>query len=57
MHRKEMQRQQYILQESDNSLFGRSTVSLKSTVVGKEEDDGREFAMCKISPNASSVPG
>lgn len=45
MHRKEMQRQQYILQESDNSLFGRSTVSLKSTVVGKEEDDGREFAM------------
>ena len=47
MHRKEMQRQQYILQESDNSLFGRSTVSLKSTVVGKEEDDGREFAMCK----------
>ncbi|KAJ5345856.1 Regulator of G protein signaling superfamily [Penicillium brevicompactum] len=45
MHRKEMQRQQYILQESDNSLYGRSTVSLKSTVVGKEEDDGREFAM------------
>jgi sorting nexin-25 len=47
MHRKEMQRQQYILQESDNSLYGRSTVSLKSTVVGKEEDDGREYAMCK----------
>ncbi|KAJ5549779.1 hypothetical protein N7535_002279 [Penicillium sp. DV-2018c] len=44
MHRKEMQRQQYILQESDNSLFGRSTVSIKSIVVGKEED-GREFAM------------
>jgi sorting nexin-25 len=49
MHRKEMQRQQYILQESDNSLFGRSTVSLKSIVVGKEEEDGREFAMCKIT--------
>jgi sorting nexin-25 len=49
MHRKEMQRQQYILQESDNSLYGRSTVSLKSTVVGKEEDDGREYAMCKLS--------
>jgi sorting nexin-25 len=49
MHRKEMQRQQYILQESDNSLFGRSTVSIKSIVVGKEEDDGREFAMCKRS--------
>ncbi|KAJ5129239.1 uncharacterized protein N7515_005278 [Penicillium bovifimosum] len=45
IHRKEMQRQQYILQENDNSLFGRSTVSLKSIVVGKEEEDGREFAM------------
>ncbi|KAJ5429131.1 PX-associated sorting nexin 13 [Penicillium cf. griseofulvum] len=48
MHRKEMQRQQYILQESDNSLFGRSTVSIKSIVVGKDEDDGREFAMYVI---------
>ncbi|KAJ5772845.1 hypothetical protein N7457_007741 [Penicillium paradoxum] len=48
MHRKEMQRQQYTLQESDNSLFGRSTISLKSIVVGKEEDDGREFAMYVI---------
>ncbi|PWY83318.1 hypothetical protein BO94DRAFT_576497 [Aspergillus sclerotioniger CBS 115572] len=44
MHRKEMQRQQYIIQESDNSLYGRSTVRIKSIVVGKEED-GREFAM------------
>jgi sorting nexin-25 len=48
IHRKEMQRQQYIIQESDNSLYGRSTVRIKSIVVGKEEDDGREFAMCKI---------
>ncbi|GKZ31120.1 intermediate filament protein [Aspergillus brasiliensis] len=44
IHRKEMQRQQYIIQESDNSLYGRSTVRIKSIVVGKEED-GREFAM------------
>ena len=50
IHRKEMQRQQYIVQESDNSLYGRSTVSIKSIVVGKDEDDGREFAMCKVSP-------
>lgn len=49
IHRKEMQRQQYIIQESDNSLYGRSTVRIKSIVVGKEEDDGREFAMCKRS--------
>ncbi|PLB44048.1 putative intermediate filament protein [Aspergillus steynii IBT 23096] len=44
MQRKEMQRQQYIIQESDNSLYGRSAVRIKSIVVGKEED-GREFAM------------
>ncbi|KAJ5489615.1 hypothetical protein N7539_004505 [Penicillium diatomitis] len=48
IHRKEMQRQQYIVQESDNSLYGRSTVSIKSIVVGKDEDDGREFAMYVI---------
>ncbi|KAE8147253.1 PXA domain-containing protein [Aspergillus avenaceus] len=42
--RKEMQRQQYILQESDNSLYGRSTVQIQSIVVGKEQD-GREYAM------------
>lgn len=47
IHRKEMQRQQYIIQESDNSLYGRSTVRIKSIVVGKE-DDGREFAMCMM---------
>lgn len=44
-HRKEMQRQQYIIQESDNSLYGRSTVQIKSIVVGKEPD-GREYALC-----------
>ncbi|KAF9887451.1 Intermediate filament protein [Aspergillus nanangensis] len=44
VHRKEMQRQQYIIQEGDNSLYGRSNVRIKSIVVGKEED-GREFAM------------
>lgn len=48
IHRKEMQRQQYIIQESDNSLYGRSTVRIKSIVVGKEEDEGREFAMCMM---------
>lgn len=48
IHRKEMQKQQYIIQESDNSLYGRSAVQIKSIVVGKEED-GREYAMC-MSP-------
>ncbi|KAI9367708.1 PXA domain-containing protein [Aspergillus egyptiacus] len=47
LHRKEMQRQQYMIQESDNSLYGRSNVRIKSIVVGKEED-GREYAMYVI---------
>lgn len=44
IRRKELQRQQYVIQESDNSLYGRSTVKIKSIRVGKEED-GREFAI------------
>jgi sorting nexin-25 len=48
IRRKEMQRQQYVIQESDNSLYGRSTIQIKSIMVGKEED-GREFAICKRS--------
>lgn len=44
IRRKELQRQQYIVQESDNSLYGRSNISIQSVVVGKEED-GREFAL------------
>lgn len=46
IHRKELQRQQYIVQESDNSLYGRATVFIQSIMVGTEED-GKEFAMCK----------
>ena len=36
--RKEMQRQQYVVQESDNSLYGRATVFIQSIMVGTEED-------------------
>lgn len=42
--RKELQRQQYVVQESDNSLYGRSTVRINKIMVGKE-DDGREYAV------------
>jgi sorting nexin-25 len=45
--RKELQRQQYIVQESDNSLYGRSSIRIKSVMVGRE-DDGREFALYVI---------
>ncbi|KAM3515032.1 hypothetical protein MY11210_001270 [Beauveria gryllotalpidicola] len=47
VRRKELQRQQYVVQESDNSLYGRSTVNIKSIQVGRE-DDGREFALYVI---------
>ncbi|CAK4032809.1 Sorting nexin-12 [Lecanosticta acicola] len=45
--RKEMQKQQYVVQESDNSLYGRAAISIKSVMVGKE-DDGHEFALYVI---------
>ncbi|EGX95690.1 intermediate filament protein (Mdm1), putative [Cordyceps militaris CM01] len=47
IRRKELQRRQYVVQESDNSLYGRSTVKIKSIQVGREED-GREFALYVI---------
>ncbi|KAI9890193.1 MAG: hypothetical protein M1814_004355 [Vezdaea aestivalis] len=47
MRRKELQRQQYVVQESDNSLYGRASVSIKSIMVGTS-DDGREYALYVI---------
>ena len=47
IRRKELQRQQYIVQESDNSLYGRASVEIKSIMVGKEPD-GQEFALYVI---------
>ncbi|KAI4142388.1 MAG: hypothetical protein LQ340_007362 [Diploschistes diacapsis] len=44
MRRKELQRQQYIVQERDNSLFGRAFIDMKSIVVGRD-GDGQEFAL------------
>ncbi|KAM3418919.1 hypothetical protein BST61_g4877 [Cercospora zeina] len=47
IRRKEMQKQQYIVQESDNSLYGRALISIKSVMVGREED-GHEYALYVI---------
>ncbi|KAF2430595.1 intermediate filament protein-like protein [Tothia fuscella] len=47
INRKEQQRQQYIIQESDNSLFGRANVTIQSIMVGREAD-GKEFAVYVI---------
>ena len=49
VHRKEMQKQQYVVQESDNSLYGRAAVSIKSIVVEKDSD-GHEYALCRCLP-------
>ncbi|KAI1337059.1 PXA domain-containing protein [Xylariaceae sp. FL0016] len=53
LRRKELQRQQYVIQESDNSLYGRASIRIKSIQVGRE-DDGKEFAVyvVEVSRNA-----
>lgn len=53
IRRKELQRQQYVVQESDNSLYGRSAIKIKAIQVGHEED-GREYAIyvIEVSRNA-----
>lgn len=47
LRRKELQRQQYVVQESDNSLYGRSSIRIKAIQVGREPD-GKEFALYVI---------
>lgn len=47
IRRKELQRQQYIVQRSENDLFGKATISIKSIMVGTEPD-GHEFALYVI---------
>lgn len=43
---KELQLQQYVVQENDNSLFGKSTVTIQSYVVGNDEKQkGKEFIL------------
>jgi len=53
IRRKELQRQQYIVQESDNSLFGRSSIRINNSIVGKE--NGKEYALCKFPFYITSV--
>ncbi|KAK3651185.1 tRNA (guanine-N(7)-)-methyltransferase (tRNA(m7G46)-methyltransferase) [Elasticomyces elasticus] len=45
--RKEMQKQQYAVQEGDNDLYGRAQVTIKSVMIG-QEDDGHEYALYVI---------
>ena len=56
IRRKELQRQQYVVQESDNSLYGRANVKIKSIMVGKE-DDGQEFALYVIEVQRKAGDG
>ena len=53
VRRKELQKQQYVAQESDSSLYRRANVDIKSVMVGRD-GDGQEFAfyMVEVSRNA-----
>lgn len=54
IRRKELQRRQYVIQESDNSLYGRSTVKIRSAIQVGRDEDGKEFALyaIEVSRNA-----
>lgn len=54
IRRKELQRQQYIVQESDNSLFGRANIEIKSVMVGKDSD-GQEFALYVVEVRRKAI--
>lgn len=59
IRRRELQRQQYIVQESDNTLFGRATLAIQSVMVGTEAD-GHEFALYVVEvtrPGTEKIPG
>lgn len=47
IHRRELQRQQYIVQESDHTLYGKAKVDIRNIMVGSEPD-GHEFALYVI---------
>ncbi|KAK3114143.1 tRNA (guanine-N(7)-)-methyltransferase (tRNA(m7G46)-methyltransferase) [Teratosphaeriaceae sp. CCFEE 6253] len=47
IRRKEMQRQQYAVQESDNALYGRAQATITSVIIG-QEGDGHEYALYVI---------
>ena len=53
IRRKELQKQQYMVQESDSSLYGRAKVDIKSVMVGSDKDS-QEFAfyMVEVSRKA-----
>ena len=53
IRRKQLQRRQFIVQESDSSLYGRAKISIQNVMVGRGED-GQEFAfyMIEVSRNA-----
>ena len=53
MRHKELQRQQYVLQENENNLHGRAKVSIQSVMVANSADGG-EYALCKFSDIAQN---
>ncbi|OLL23057.1 Sorting nexin-12 [Neolecta irregularis DAH-3] len=52
---REFQRQQYVIQEGDNALFGKSSLNIPNAAVGK--DGGQEFAIYFIEVQRYDVDG
>lgn len=56
IRRKELQRQQYIIQENDNTLYGKASIAIKSIMLGTEPD-GHEFALYVIEVSRPASGG
>ncbi|KAK9457247.1 PXA domain-containing protein [Dipodascopsis uninucleata] len=55
IRRKELQRQQYIVQESDSGLYGRSTIKIQSAVT--DQEGGKAYALYIIEVNRAGFDG
>ncbi|KAM9914884.1 hypothetical protein OXX69_000199 [Metschnikowia pulcherrima] len=53
---KELQKQQYIVQESDNSLYGKSKVKIQSCVFGKDESMTYVMYVIEVQKFSSQDP-
>ncbi|KAG7194124.1 Intermediate filament protein [Scheffersomyces spartinae] len=53
---KELQRQQYIVQENDNSLYGKSKVSIQSYIIANEHDKDYVLYIVEVQKYSAENP-
>lgn len=53
---KELQRQQYIVQENDNSLYGKSKVSIQSYIIANENDKDYVLYIVEVQKYSAENP-